>query len=106
MIKRLIILLFSLHAGLSLGGFLLLNSLALAAQDTGSAVGWIAWLEIPLHFVLLQPFAHWVLATATIAWWTWPGLALLTALLAVNSAIFAALAAAVLRRLRIRSRPV
>jgi hypothetical protein len=100
MINRNIIAVFFAHAMLSLGGFLSLNGWAIAIQDGGAAAtGWY-WLEFLLHSVVLQPLAHWVLQSVTIVWWTWPGFLVLTALLVLNSAIFALLLALLLRRVR------
>jgi len=100
MINKNNIAIFVAHAALSLGGFLSLNAWAIATQDAGvTATGWYR-LEILVHYVLLQPLAHWVLQSVTIVWWTWPGLLVLTALLLLNSVIFAVLLATLLRRAR------
>jgi len=84
---RLLIALYLLHFGLSLTGFLGLQSWVLSAQDAGIAACGSAWLEIPVHFGLLQPVAHWVLRWASLAWWTWSGLATLTVLIGLNSLV-------------------
>lgn len=76
-----------LHFGLSLGAFLGLNGWTAAAQDSGTFAPAAGWLELPLHFILLQPLAHWILAAVAIRWWTWPGLATVAVLFASNSAL-------------------
>ena len=105
MINKNIIAIFVAHAVLSLGGFLSLNGWAIAAQDAGTGSTGLYWLETLLHYVLLQPLAHWVLRAVTLVWWTWPGFLLLTALLVLNSVMFAVLFATVLRRARSRRNP-
>jgi len=79
------------HFLLSLGGFLGLNAWLVAAQDGGVDASGAAWVAPLVDFALLQPLAHWVLAVVPIAWWTWPGLLALTALVALNSALVAGL---------------
>jgi len=120
--NKVFIILFLIHFGLSLVGFLGLSAWALAVQDAGPAglaavapeasaalapqaevaVAALGWLEGLLRFGLLQPIAHWVLAGTVIAWWTWPGLAALTALIAVNSLVAAGFAYLCLRLVLVR----
>jgi hypothetical protein len=76
-----------LHFGLSLGAFLGLNGWAAGVQDAGTFAPAAAWAELPLHFILLQPLAHWVLAAVAIRWWTWPGLATVAVLFGLNSTL-------------------
>jgi hypothetical protein len=86
-----------LHFGLSLGFFLGINGWAVGIQDAGSAApGAARWIEIPLHFILLQPLAHWVVTGLAIPWWTWPGLAGIAVLFALNSIIAVALVCGIL----------
>lgn len=84
---RIFILCLILHCGLSLGAFLGLNGWAAGVQDSGASAAAASWLELLLHFILLQPLAHWVLAAVAIRWWSWPGLATLSALLGLNSTV-------------------
>jgi len=100
MINKKIVLLFWIHFALGLGGFLALSGWALGSADGGIAVpvAVAGWVERIVHFGLLQPIAHWVLAAGVIAWWTWPGLLALIVLSAVNSG--AAVALIVLGRRR------
>lgn len=83
--------LFAAHFGLSFGAWLGLNGAAVAAQDAGTTATALAWLRLPVNFVLLQPLAYWVLAAAEMQWWTWTGLAGASVLIALNSLLFVAL---------------
>lgn len=100
---RYFILGWALHFGLSLAGFLGLNAAALGAADAAAGAGapgrGLAALETVVHFVLLQPLAHWVLEAFAVAWWSWPGLVALAALLALNSFLPTAFVAAAWRRI-------
>jgi len=93
--------LYLFHFGLSLTGFLGLQSWALSAQDGGITARGSAWLEIPVHFGLLQPVAHWVLRWAGVAWWTWSGLATLVVLIGLNSLVACGALAGFQRVLRV-----
>ena len=101
---RLLIVGFILHFGLSLGGFVGLYGWAAGAQDAGTVVPSLGWVEVALRFVLLQPLAHWVLDAVSVAWWTWSGLASIAVLFGINSALVGAIVAAFLRGFRGRSR--
>jgi hypothetical protein len=97
---RLLIVCFAVHLALSLALFFALYGSAAGIQDAGvPAPPGMGMLEIALRFVLLQPLAHWMLEALPIAWWTWPGLAALSALLGLNSAIVAIAIQAGYRRL-------
>jgi hypothetical protein len=104
--KKAIKVIFFGHLGLSAGGHLGVDAAALAAADAGREAGLLGWLDAVVHGILLQPIAHWVLAAAEVAWWTWPGLVMVAGLLAVNSAVATAVIAAVVHGLRRRSRAV
>jgi len=87
----------ALHFGLSLGCFLGVNGWAVGSQDAGSATqAAAAWIEIPLHFILLQPLAHWLVAGLAIPWWTWSGLTGIAVLFALNSAAAVAIVGGIL----------
>lgn len=85
--NRLLVFAFLLHVGVSLGAFIGLNAWAVGIQDAGTPPTALVWAEFPVNFVLLQPIAYWVVDGLAIAWWTWPGLATLAALVGLNSAI-------------------
>lgn len=91
---------FVAHWLLSLSAYLVLYGLGLALQEAGSASALLAWLELPLRFVLLQPLAHWLLDTAAAASWTWAGLAETALLVALNSAVVSLLLAGIVAALR------
>lgn len=99
---------FLLHYSLSLGGFLGLYGWAAAAQDAATAptadaqLAVVSWIEGLVQFGLLQPLAHWVLASGAISWWTWSGLAALAGLFAVNSLLVSVVAGIGLRRWQMR----
>jgi hypothetical protein len=76
-----------LHAAVSLMAFLALNGAALAAADAGRVAPLMGVLAPVVHYVLLQPIAHWLLAVTAIAWWTWPGLVALVAVVLLNSTL-------------------
>jgi hypothetical protein len=102
MINKRLLSAFLVHFALGLGGFLVLSGWTLGSADAGvpgptAGAGWFATV---VHYGLLQPAAHWVLAAGVIAWWTWGGLLALIALLAVNSMLVVALLAFVWRRFR------
>jgi hypothetical protein len=102
MTLRLFIALVILHFGLSLGAFLGLNAWAAGVQDAGTFAPAAGWVELPLHFVLLQPLAHWILAAVAIRWWTWTGLATVAALIGLNSTLAVTLVWALIGELRRR----
>ena len=92
---------FAAHWLLSLSAYGVIYALGLALQDAGFASRALAWVEVPLRYVLLQPLAHWVLDTAASASWTWSGLARTAMLVALNSAFASVLLAGLLAALRL-----
>jgi hypothetical protein len=93
------LLAFGAHFALSVGGFWLLSivAFAIAESNFGPAPAWLAPLEKIVTFGLLQPLAYWVFAVGEIRYWTWPGLALSTLLIAINSAVAVAIVQAIVR---------
>jgi hypothetical protein len=106
--NRILVYFFLLHFSLSLGGFLGLYGWVAAAQDAATApvatapLATVSWIEGLVRFGLLQPLAHWVLASGAITWWTWSGLAALVGLFAVNSLLVSVVAGIGLRRWQMR----
>jgi hypothetical protein len=96
---RLLIGFYIVHASLSFGGFLLFASWVVGFQDGGGADPGLApsAFGVLVHYVLLQPVAHWVLALAGFRWWTWAGLGAVLAVVLINSLIVA-IAVGALRR--------
>jgi hypothetical protein len=90
---------FILHFGFSLAGFYTLNALAVGSQDGAADAGGLSWLGVPVHYVLLQPIAFWLLLALQIRWWTWPGLALTAVLLLANSLLACGIIALLVRRI-------
>ena len=98
---RFFILFLSLHAGLGFCGLLLLEGSALAAADAGTGAAGIplTLLALAVRYVLLQPFAHWLLPVGGAGVGTWTGLAQIAVIVLVNSLIVAAVATVVRRRI-------
>lgn len=100
---RYLLLIFLVHWGLGLAGFMGISAWAIALQDaeplveTGSYAASLRWFELLLRYGLLQPLAHWVLRALQIDWWVWSGLIQLAVVLAANSLIVVGLAAAASR---------
>lgn len=72
------------------------------ADSTAAAPRWLELLHALLTGVLLQPLAFWILESAVLRWWTWPGLAATSALLALNSVMAVACCLVAARLLRHR----
>jgi len=96
------IVFFSLHAGLGFCGLLLLEGSALAAADAGvgSAGVPLAPLALVVRYVLLQPFAHWLLPVGGAGVGTWSGLAQIAVIVLINSLVVTGIALVAWRRLR------
>ena len=100
--NRVIPIFFLIHFSLSVALFLALSTWTLGTEDGAMAPGKSAsadaslpasaplamrWTAVLVHYLLLQPLAHWVLRAGVIVWWTWPGLLALLGLVAFNSAV-------------------
>jgi hypothetical protein len=98
---RFFIVFLCIHAGLGFCGLLLLEGFALAAADAGTGAAGIplTLLVLVVRFVLLQPFAHWLLPVGGAGVGTWTGLAQIAVIVLINSLIVAGLATVVWRRL-------
>lgn len=105
MINRILIA-SSLHAGLSLAGYVGLNAWAMGFLDGGGAEPGAAFaaVRIVVGFVLLQPLAYWILVVDRLVWWTWPGLGLAAIVVLANSFLQIGLAVSLWRALRPRAR--
>lgn len=88
-----------IHFSLAFGGFLAFNLVAAGAADAGAAAGGplITSLARVVNYLLLQPFAYWVIAGAGLVWWTWGGLFLVACVVALNSCAVSWLLHGVLR---------
>lgn len=93
------------HAAVALGGFVGLEAWAVGALDSGNTDPGLllGTARLLVHYVLLQPLAHWVLGT--VAWWTWSGMIGAGAVVAVNSLIQVGGVALLWRRLEARRVP-
>jgi len=91
-----------LHAGLGVGGHAGLNAWAMGFLDGGGREPGFAFTAARalVDYVLLQPFAHWVLVQGDVAWWTWPGLGLTALVVLANSFVQVSLVVALWRMRR------
>ncbi len=101
MINKYLIVGYCAHFLLSLSGFLALNAAVVGVLDAGTAEPGVLLqsLRVAVDYALLQPLGYWLILATEPRWWTWQGLAAVTTLLGLNSAIVAAAVGLLVRRL-------